>query len=512
VIPGLFALLGWLIVPPLLFFALRPHVAAVLTLLSATLFLPELVTFDLPVLPEIGKDELASLACMVCCLVFAPRAFVEARPFFGPEALLLVLFAGTWASLLNNLDAIRTGPIVIPGIEATSIIAAVLSDMISWLFPFLIGRALFTRSEALRDLFVLLVFAGLVYSVLILFEIRFAPRLHRMLYGYHQHSFAQALRDGGAYRPMVFMRHGLHVALFTVMYMSSAWILTRTRYAIPRLEFVPKLAIAGYLTGILVLCRSTGALLYGLAIAPLVVLAPTRLQVWTAVGIAALAISYPAIRVAQLLPVEELTQLAEEQFGEKRAHSFAGRLRTEEQLTTKIQERPFFGWGSAGRAMIRDPITGENKTTYDGVWLILFVRTGLVGFLSVFGLLLAPVLLAALRFGRIRAQQDRAMVAGLALMVAIRVFDLLPNSTTEVYLTLLSGALAGAVPGIIREQAGRDAARAAERGDPQGPPGGAPSGPGGRGRPDRKATSLGSGLLGPSGARGPGRRARRQRA
>ncbi len=514
VIPGLFALIVWLLVPPILFFVLRPHVAAPLTFLSATLFLPELISFDLPVLPEIGKEELASLAAIVCCIAFAPGALRRAGPGRGPEALMLVLFFGTSISIFNNLDSIRVGPVLVPGVEATSILAAVLSDLMSWGFPFLIGRALITRSEELRDLLAILVIAGLVYSLLILFEVRMAPRLNRMVYGFHQHSFAQALRDGGAYRPMVFMRHGLHVALFTVMYMSAGWILMRTRYRLPLIPFVPKLAVAGYLSLILVLCRSTGALLYGLTIAPLVALAPTRLQIWAAVGIAVLALSYPAIRVAKILPIAELTTLAEEQFGEKRAHSFAGRMRTEEQLTTKIQERPIFGWGSSGRAMVRDEVTGQNLTTYDGVWLILFVRTGLVGFLCVFGLLLAPVFLAALHFGRIRATQDRAMVAGLALMVSIRVFDLLPNSTTEGYLTLLSGALAGAVPGILREQARGDAARREDAAGPGGAGGiaGRDSASGakaGRFAGGESGPTLGKDLLGPPGLRGPRRRGKR---
>ncbi len=504
-IPGLFALGIWLLLPPLFFYLLRPHIAAALTFLCATMFLPEAVSLDLPVLPSMGKEEIASLACMLCCVGFAPRAITRARPLRGPEVLVLVLCVATFVSIANNQEAIRHGPVVVPGVEMTSILGAVISDLMSWAFPFFIGRALFTRSEELRDLFVVLILAGLVYSLLILFEIRMSPQLHRWTYGYHQHSFAQTLREGGAYRPMVFMRHGLHVALFTVMYMSAAWILTQTRYVMPFVSFVPKIVIAGYLSVILVLCSSTGALLYGLVIAPLIYFAGGRLQTIVAVGLAVLALSYPAIRVAQIIPMTELIELSEEQFGKKRAHSFAGRLRTEEQLTTKIQERPIFGWGSSGRAMIRDPITGENTTTFDGVWLILFVRSGLVGFVCVFGLLLAPVFQAFRRWGELRSKQDRAMVAGLSLMVAIRVFDLLPNSTTEGYLTLLSGALSGVVPGILREQASRDAQKRVEAAAPGSAPAAGRPGRGEAPRRDQANPSLGKGLLGSPGPRKPRR-------
>jgi hypothetical protein len=505
VIPGFFVMGVWLLLPPIFFFFLRPHVAALITILSAMMFLPEGMGFNLPILPSMGKDELGSLSAMVWALVFAPAAIQRARPLRGPEMLVVVLFVGTFISFFLNQNSMRMGPVVIRGIEMTSIVAAVLSDAMTWLIPFLLGRALFNRSEALRDLFVVLIFAGLGYSLLMLFEIRMSPQLHRWTYGYMQHSFAQAVRDGGAYRPMVYMRHGLNLALFTIMFMTSAWILMKTRYRMPMIHFVPKWTIAAYLTVILFLCRSTGALLYGLLIVPLVYFASSRLQTLAAVAVAALALSYPAIRVAQMLPVEELVQAAEEQFGERRAHSFAGRLRTEEQMTIRIQQKPVFGWGSAGRAMMRDAETGELMTTFDGAWLILFVRTGIVGFVCVFGLLLWPVFNAFRRIGGIRSKQDRAMIAGLSLMVAIHGFDLIPNATTEGYLTLLSGALAGAVPGILREQSLRDAQR---RDAASGSPSGSAPGAGGRGgpmRPGEVPPTLGKSLLGPSSTRRPKR-------
>ncbi len=511
-IPGSFAMAVWMLLPPIFFYFLRPHIAALITLLSAMMFLPEGLGFNLPVLPTMGKYELGSLSAIVWCLAFAPAAILRARPLRGPEFLVVVLFVGTFISFFLNQGSFRMGVAVVRGVELTSIVSAVIEDSLTWLVPFLLGRALFDRSEALRDLFVVLVFAGLGYSLLMLFEIRMSPQLHRWTFGYMQHSFAQAVRDGGAYRPMVYMRHGLNLALFAIMFMTAAWILMKTRYRLPFIHFMPKWTIAAYLTFILVICRSTGALLYGIAIVPLVYFASSRLQMLAAISIAALAFSYPAIRVAQLLPVEELVQMAEEQFGERRAHSFAGRLRTEEQMTVQIQRKPLFGWGSAGRAMIRDVETGELKTTFDGAWLIIFVKTGIVGFVCIFGLMLWPVVVAFRRIGAIRSKQDRAMIAGLSLMVAIHTFDLIPNSTTEAYLTLLSGALSGAVPGMLREQSER-LARRREAGpsvDSGASPGGASKGAGGRPvrgseRAGQTPTALGEGLLGSGRRRGPKR-------
>lgn len=497
----------WLVLPPILFSYLRPHVAAMLTFLSAVLFLPERIGFDLPLLPPMGKDELASVACMACCLAFAPARLVQARPLRGPEFLVVVLAAGTVVSVVLNQDVLHYGAFVVPGTGLTDVIQAVLGVVFTWGFPFLIGRAYFTRSSELRDLFAILIFAGLVYSLFILIEIRMSPQMHRWIYGYHQHGFSQTIRGDGSYRPMVFMRHGLNLSLFVVMSMTSAWILVRTRYRLPIVPFVPKLVAAVYLTTILLLCRSTASMLYGLLLLGLIYfVASSRIRLWVAAALAVLALVYPALRSAQLLPVEEIVQLAEENFGRERAESMAGRLRTEEELTMFIQGRPIFGWATAGRAMIIDEFTGENKTIFDGYWLIEFVSKGVVGFVCVFGLLLWPVFSAVGKVGSIRSKQDRTLISGLSLMVAIHVFDLLPNSPTEGYLTLLSGALAGSVVGVLREQ--RVVDRSVRAGtDPVGTPSGA-RGSGTAFDPKEGAKpTLGQGLLGSS----PKRKLRRPR-
>src|SRR5204863_66271 len=71
---------------------------------------------------------------------------------------------------------------------------------------------------------------GLIYSVLILWEVRMSPQLHATVYGAspRQADFAQAIRWGG-YRPIVFMPHGLAVALFICNTVMAAFILARNR-------------------------------------------------------------------------------------------------------------------------------------------------------------------------------------------------------------------------------------------------------------------------------------------
>ena len=50
-----------------------------------------------------------------------------------------------------------------------------------------------------------------------MFEARLSPQLHSRLYGFTQHDFLQTVRGDYTYRPMVFMQHGLAVAMFLGM-------------------------------------------------------------------------------------------------------------------------------------------------------------------------------------------------------------------------------------------------------------------------------------------------------
>jgi hypothetical protein len=336
--------------------------------------------------------------------------------------------------------------------------------------PFFIGRALFRRSADVRWLFALMAAAGLGYSLLILIELVISPQLHRFVYGYHQHAFYQTVRDGG-FRPMVFMVHGLNLTLFVVMCMASALALARMRR---RVFGLPALAVGLYLGAIVVACKSTGSVIYAAFLLPLLLLAPARVQVWVAAALAAGVLAYPLLRNTDVLPMEEAVELAGEAWGPRRASSLASRLETEREILARIGERPWFGWSNTGRSALHDPETGQMETIYDGFWIILMASRGVVGYLAVFGLLLYPILPAVRAMPRIRAPADRVTVGALCLMVVVNVFDLLPNSTVEGYLTLFSGALSGVVPGILAEQRRRRARDRAAARPPVRPEGGSP--------------------------------------
>ena len=99
-----------------------------------------------------------------------------------------------------------------------------------------------------------------------------SPQLHRLLYGYHQHSFIQQVRDSG-FRPMVFMQHGLMVATFMATGTLVAYWLWRSRDRLPFFG-IPSGWVVTLLGVTTVLCKSLAAV--GLLLAGVLLLEASR--------------------------------------------------------------------------------------------------------------------------------------------------------------------------------------------------------------------------------------------
>lgn len=432
------------------FAMLRPPQAAAWSFLAASMFLP-VASIDLELLPRFGKEEFTGLACLLGALAFSARKIRAARPGRGPEFLVIVMFIGSIFTFATNRDPLVFGPTLLPGTQPTDLLVPHL--WLVWGVPFLLGRALFRRSEDLRTLLIALVAAALLYTPFILAELRLSPQFHRWVYGYHQHAFIQTMRDSG-YRPMVFMGHGLVLSLFVALSLLAAVVLVRIRQPVFRL---PAVLVVVVLASVLALCKSVGATLYAALATPVLALLSPRTQVRLAAALAAIVMAYPVLRWVDLVPVDRMLELSESSFGDERTSSLRGRLQNEKQVLDRASERPLFGWSGYARPMIWDPVTGENHTTFDGYWVLTLGEGGLIRYVSVFGLMLFPVWMAARNFGRIPLQRDRLMVAGLSFLVAIRALNMIPNTAIDPWFTLLSGALAGSVEGLTgsRRKQGR---------------------------------------------------------
>lgn len=413
--------------------------ALIWSLLGAYMFLPPPpAAFDFPLMPPLTKESLPSLATFVICLIHA-KARAPLLPQTLPARVLVALFIlSPIATVLTNGEPVFYGRIGLPALGLKDMVALCLLQAIL-LLPFLLARQHLATPEGLRELVKALMLGGLIYSLPMLLEVRLSPQLNIWIYGYFQHSFEQMMRAGG-FRPIVFMYHGLWVAFFTVMAMTCAIALAREADVRRRIFY---LLAALYLGGVLVLCKSLGSLIYGVYLAPLALFLPTRMQIRIAGVIAVVAIAYPVLKGAGLIPVDWILEQAAK-VDPERANSLRFRLDNEDILMERALEKPLFGWGSWGRNHILNPITGVIETVTDGRWIILIGIFGWVGYLAEFGLIALPVLMLWVYGRRLGDAAHMRLIGPVALLLAINLIDMLPNAT----LTPLTWLFAGAVLGL----------------------------------------------------------------
>jgi hypothetical protein len=427
----------WPLVVWQLYRRLDPGRALIWTVLAGYLVLPPLAAFDLPVVPNLDKDVIPALSAAVITLFL-----LREQPSLLPQnwigkAMAAAFVISPFATVLTNPDPI---PIEyapdIPGMTLYDSVSAVATEALLFL-PFILARHHLATPAAMRTLLAALVTAGLVYSVPMLLESRLSPQTNVWIYGYFQHDFSQTIRFGG-YRPVVFLPHGLWVAFFALMCLAAAAVALREGPAVAR----PKqLAVFLYLAALLVLCRSFGPFAYAMAMLPLILLAPARLQVLAGAGVAVIVIAYPLLRGAHLVPVQEIIDLAYS-ISPDRGWSLQFRVQNEEQLLARAAERPWFGWGGYARNLIHDPLTGRIWTISDGHWIIRIGTYGWLGYLAEFGLLCLPLWLLA-REAWARGAEVTLPAAAVALVYAFNLADLLPNATIVPLTWLMAGALLG---------------------------------------------------------------------
>ena len=443
------ALFLWAPVTGWLFHKLSPARAAAWSIVGAVLFLPEVVAVDPPLLPPIDKTSMAAFWCLIGCIWKGRGRLQAARPFRGIDLFFVVVLLGNVATSLTNGDVLITGPVVRPPLGLYDSVALGIKDTLAVYLPFFIGRAMLRTREDLRMLTKLFVTAGVAYSFLALIEIRLSPQLHKWIYGFYQMDFSMTIRLGG-YRPMIFMATGMAVAMFIL----GASLMAIARYRVGMAKgYVPLFLIV-----VTAFCKSSGALVYGLVVWPLLFVV-RRPKMWVPAFLATMVILYPALRAFDLFPADYLVEKAEA-VNEERALSLWFRFDQEKQLLDRANERLWFGWGGYDRNRIFDTLTGEDLSVTDGDWAIQYGMRGVVGFAGLYCLLVVPILLLWRRLGRIRSLLDRRLLTALALFSSLLTVDLLPNGLFNCLPFFLAGAVHGLMSGIVKSQPSRKRRRA----------------------------------------------------
>ncbi|WP_226703240.1 hypothetical protein [Microbulbifer elongatus] len=426
------ALLGWPIVSLALYSKYTTLTATFWTIVGGYLLLPVKVGIDLPLIPALDKGTIPSLSAMLWCFVIK-KIWVPLVPSTWREKILFcaIIFLMVMTSTTNS-EPVFNGEKMVQGLRLYDGIAFALDGYLN-LLPFLVGTAIVRTKVDLYQLVRMLVIAGLLYTPLILLEIRISPQLHTWIYGFFPHQFAQMMRFDG-FRPVVFIGHGLLVAILMVIVCSMAACLAQMRLSVAR---VPAMLILIYLLVVLVLCKSVGAWLIGLVAVSATLLLSAGCKQKAAILLVLAVICYPLISMLGWFPTESVLDAAAF-FGQERSDSLAFRFHHEEQLLLRAKEKMWLGWGGWGRSRLHNSVS-------DSYWVIVIGSAGMLGYLAKTGLFLSVLIRAGRTIRLSLDRQEQRMVASVSLLIALMMVDQIPNSSMNHLIWFLCGALHGAI-------------------------------------------------------------------
>lgn len=438
---GWLMLILWPVVTIVLFLKKSLPVAICGSIIGGYLLLPTRLGIDLPLLPVLDKHTIPALSALVMTAVVTARNDPRHQVLRGwiprePLTLFLLglLLVGAVGTVMTNQDALFYGPRVIPGLRMYDAFSVLLTALML-ITPLLLARRVLGSVEGQRVLVWSMAVYGLAYTLPALWEIRMSPQLHHQIYGFYSHQFLQQVRAGG-FRPTVFLIHGLSVGIFLSFTVIAAIGLSRaSQTADMRYKW---LAAAAWLFVVLFLAKSLGAFAITLLLAPVVLFCRARTQLLVAACIAGTVMTYPVLRAAHLIPVDQIMSLAND-VSPARAQSLDFRLHHEENLLAKAQERPLFGWGGWSRNRVFDPESGRDISVTDGSWIIELGVGGWFRYVAIFGLMCWPAV------GLFISKRDRIdpICAALSLMLAAKLIDFIPNSGMVPIIFLMAGSLIG---------------------------------------------------------------------
>src|SRR5258708_17010371 len=109
-----FSLAAYPLFVVLLFYLARPPVAVGLSFLIGEMFLPPLYTLPLSSPTWLGKSTIPPLAVMLMVLLLARSYTRRTRPFRGVEWFFVVVYFGTFMTMVTNRDPLHYGPSTVP--------------------------------------------------------------------------------------------------------------------------------------------------------------------------------------------------------------------------------------------------------------------------------------------------------------------------------------------------------------------------------------------------------------
>jgi hypothetical protein len=448
---GYIVMLAWIPVVLFLFSRLPIQRALIISFLIAWLLLP-MGEIKLAGIPNYTKMSATCYGVLLATFIFDFQRLGQFRPHWIDLPMMLWCLCPSVSSLTNGL-----GPY--------DAVSATLAQIVTWGFPYFLGRLYLGTFKGLQQLAIAIVWGGLIYVPLCLIEIRLSPQLHMWLYGFYPQSFDQTFRYGG-FRPIVFMEHGLMV---------GTWMMTATLLAFwfwragslqatlrqfaqgtppkAKVQREPLWGVSfAIFLGLLVtfvMVKATGAyflLVLGIAIVLGMRWWQTSLPLLLVVVVTSGYLTFNAMGGMTPTAIKQISTVATRFTNVERASSLVFRLDNEAKLSEKARQQPLFGWGGWGRSRIYDEF-GKDIAVTDSLWIITFGNFGTVGLVAWMGALLSPVLAFVLmRYPPNTWWHPQVLPAAvLAIGLVLYVMDCLVNSMVNPIYTLIAGGIAGLV-------------------------------------------------------------------
>jgi hypothetical protein len=426
------AMLGILFLAVYLFGKYPPRTAAIAVIVIGWMFLPSSQTaiYSIPGIPFRMKSNALALAVLLGIYLKDSGVFRTFRFHWLDIPILCWCVAPFLSSVTNGL-----GPYDGAG--------AALAQTVDWGIPYLVGRLYFGTFEGLKDLGLGLFIGALVIAPLALIEMLISPQFHIMLYGYYPHDFSQTKRGFG-YRPSVFMKHGLELAIYNASAVVVGWqlFLRKTiRGVVPLLKIPLAPAVIG-LSVVLLISRSSGALMLcvlALVAFQVAVMLKTKIPLLL---LLLLPLAYMNLRATGAWDGQNLIEASKKLTGnEERVGSLSFRLFNENLLVEKARLRLAFGWAGFQRSFVTDE-RGRFISVPDGMWILTLGKNGLFGLTALSAsILLAPFLFFWKCPSRRLGDPFVAPAAALATCLCIFMADSLFNAFFNPVLLVAAGGL-----------------------------------------------------------------------
>ncbi len=424
-------LFGWLPFTIYLFFRLPPHRAVLVSVIGGWLFLP-MTGYNLPGFPTNYSKSMAIALGLIIGGRLSGQRRAAAFHWKVYDVPMLCWCLCPIASSLSNQLGLYDG------------LAGVFTNFMTWGVPYLAGRVYFDNNDKLRDLFLAIVIGGLLYLPLCLYEVRMSPQLSNIFYGFFPHSFLQQKRYGG-FRPVVFMQHGLMVALWMAASTTATYWLWRSG-ELKHIKGIPISIVSLGLIVTTILCKSAnGWISLALGCGGYFVFCFFKSS-WPFRLLLLLLPFYILLRITGGVSGEMVESMAGRAFDADRMSSLAIRLVQEDLFIEKTLERPFLGWGTMGRGWPVGKESGKSAIgMIDALWLIVYNTRGMIGISSLGAMMmLGPWLaLRSLKKQKFRVAFIQMGPVLLSLVVILFMIDMLVNGMFNPVYVLISGALLG---------------------------------------------------------------------